>query len=200
MALVLITPPAGDVVSLASAKAACRVEHDEDDAYIAGLVAAAVGWLDRALRPQTWELRLDAFPCGWDGRASGRTDVIDLPLPPLIGVTAVQYRDPSGALQTLAPASWRASGIGALGGGALRPAPGWSWPAAEPGPEAAIVRFEAGHPDVGGSTTVPAPIQQAVRLLAAHWYERREASTAETLAEAPFAVRALLAGYRTWRP
>src|SRR5690606_35307910 len=77
---VLITAPTAAVVTMGEAKRHLRVDHDDDDALIGGMIAGVVehldpagkGWLGRALQPQTWELRLDAFPCG----------PITLPYPP----------------------------------------------------------------------------------------------------------------------
>ena len=57
----LITPPVAMPVTLAEAKAHCRVDVAEDDALISGLIAGAVGHLDgwtgvlgRCIMPQTW--------------------------------------------------------------------------------------------------------------------------------------------------
>jgi len=49
-----------------------------------------------------------------------------------------------------------------------------------------------------GWTDVPADLRQAVTLLAAHWYEHREAA-ADQLAPLPFGVTTLLAPYRPIR-
>jgi uncharacterized phiE125 gp8 family phage protein len=69
MSVVLITPPAADVLSRDEVKQHLRVDFSDDDALIDGFIAAAVnqldpaagGWLGRSLRPQTWELRLPSF-------------------------------------------------------------------------------------------------------------------------------------------
>ncbi len=47
----------------------------------------------------------------------------------------------------------------------------------------------------------PADLDQAVLMLAAHWYENREATmvgTAAAAMELPFAVSAIVANYRTY--
>mgnify|MGYP000197396570 CR=1 FL=1 len=47
--------------------------------------------------------------------------------------------------------------------------------------------------------TVPAPLKEAVRQLAAHFYENREAAlVGVTASELPFGVIDLVAPYRTW--
>lgn len=76
----LVEPYAGQVVSLEDAKDQCRVDHDDEDRRISGLIDAATvhldglnGTLGIALGPQTWRAVFDA---GDD------TDV--LPLGPII--------------------------------------------------------------------------------------------------------------------
>ena len=67
MTPVLVTPPDGDVVDLVTLKAWCRVDHDDEDAVIAGLGLAAVAYLDgwrgvlgRAILEQVWSIDYDA--------------------------------------------------------------------------------------------------------------------------------------------
>lgn len=57
----LVTPPTADLASLADMKAYLRVDHDDEDALIGDLTAAAVAYLDgwggvlgRCIMPQTW--------------------------------------------------------------------------------------------------------------------------------------------------
>lgn len=48
-----------------------------------------------------------------------------------------------------------------------------------------------------GQDGLPEPIQQAVLMLAAHWYENREA-TGEAAREPPFGVTEIITEYREW--
>lgn len=48
-----------------------------------------------------------------------------------------------------------------------------------------------------GQDPVPDELRQAVLMLAAHWYENREA-TAEVLREPPFGVTEILREFRDW--
>jgi len=45
---------------------------------------------------------------------------------------------------------------------------------------------------------VPAAVREAVRQLAAHLYENREATSYGTVSEIPFGVTSLLSPFRTW--
>lgn len=94
MALITITPPAVEPVSLAEVKDAGRIDGTEFDAQIALLIPSirlqAEHNLGRRLITQTVELVLDEFPC----------EDIDLLLPDVQSVTSVKYRDSTGTEQT----------------------------------------------------------------------------------------------------
>lgn len=196
--LVLITPPTADVVARDDVKRHLRVEHAEDDAlidlYIAAAVAmidpAAGGWLGRALRPQTWELRLDAFPaCG-----------IVLPYPPAISVTSVTYDDADGVAQTLAAGTgYRVIGSGGADAVELRPPFGGSWPSARATPESVRIRYQCGH-----AAATPDPLPAAIRawlfLVVGTLYAHRESITSAgaALADLPDHIRTMLTPYRAF--
>lgn len=63
------------------------------------------GWPGRALRPQTWELRFNGFPCGYQGsgyyRDFQRADRIVLRHPPTLTVDSVKYDEGDGVETTL---------------------------------------------------------------------------------------------------
>src|SRR3954468_22456011 len=91
MPAILLIPPAAEPWSVAEAKAFLRVEHDDDDAVIAALIAAARGHVEalsrRALLVQRWRCVLDAWP------ASGR---LDPRIGPLRAVIAARTFDAGG--------------------------------------------------------------------------------------------------------
>lgn len=183
----LVTGPAIAPVTLAEVRMHCRVDGDDEDALLSGLVLAAVshldGWsgiLGRCLISQTWRQTFDAF------------GVLSLPFPAQT-VTAVTYVDPAGAVQTLAPTDYQLREF--PGGSAVEPFPGASWPSAAARAGSVAVTFVAGYGPA--SSDVPAAIRQAILMLAAHWYENREAAVVgATATDLPFAVSALVGPYR----
>src|SRR5688572_28070271 len=86
------------VVSLADAKAHLRIDNSftAEDSLIEGIVLTAQDIVERETRTAiglaTFALTFDTWP------ASGE---VQIPLPPLVDVSAVSYRDPSGTLVTL---------------------------------------------------------------------------------------------------
>src|SRR5688572_22677014 len=90
--------PSDPVVSLADAKAHLRIDisFTAEDSLIEGIVLTAQDYVERETRTAialgSFTLTLDGWP------ASGE---VQIPLPPLVDVSAVTYRDPSGSLVTL---------------------------------------------------------------------------------------------------
>jgi uncharacterized phiE125 gp8 family phage protein len=165
--LKVISAPAELPVSMAEAKAWMRIDHDEENLVISSVLAAATSWVEaqacRALVTRTYQLILDAFPD--DGGA------ISLPMPRTIAVTNVKYRDAAGVLQSIDPATLQLDSVSEPG--ALHPAPNGVWPAVEDGRVNPIeIEYTAGY---GAAAAVDARAKQAVQLLAAHWFENREA-------------------------
>lgn len=163
---VLVTPPTDLPVSLAAAKAHLRVEHDEDDGMIEGLIAAAVshldGWtgaLGRCLMPQVWRVDLPSFPlCGR----------IVLPIVPVRSVT-ITYLDGSGALVGLLEDEFSLRGT--RGGMEVWRAPARSWPATAEAPIALSLTLACGWQ---AADDVPAAIRHAILLMVGDLYRNRE--------------------------
>lgn len=49
---------------------------------------------------------------------------------------------------------------------------------------------------MGGGEALPASLQQAVLLIAGHWYNQREAVSGVQMAEVPYTLQALVKPYR----
>lgn len=188
-ALKLIIAPVDNPLTLAAAKQHLRVDHSDEDTLISSYVDSAFklldgrdGTLGRALVPQTWELTLDRFPAS----------VIRLPLPPLVSVTSVKYKDSDGNTQTADPSLYTVDDISE---------PAWvvrnsgsAWPTTYSGINAVQVRFLCGYPLVSTLPSTPSPIVNAMKLMVANWYANREPVVVGSIVNVvPDTVEALLA-------
>lgn len=164
MAHVLTAAPATEPISLADAKAHLRVDIGDEDTLIASLITAARMLVERtlglALITQGWSHFLDAVP---------QRGCIALPLSPLQSVGAVRLHDSDGGASVVDPANYSVDALSDPGRIVLT-----SWV-----PSVSLrafngfeVSFTAGYGD--GASDVPEPIRQALLLLVAHWFERRE--------------------------
>lgn len=201
MSLTLVAAPAAEPVSLAEAKAHCRVTSPDEDGLIGGyLMAARVhaeGYTRRAFVTQSWDLALDGCWPRQVSAGSGRSCYrIELPKAPVQSVTSIKYTDMAGALQTLAADQYRVARINQERAEAyVEPAYGIAWPGVRQQSETIVVRFVCGYePELN---PFPDPLRQAILLLVGHWYENREAvNVGNIVNEMPLAVEALLFPYR----
>jgi uncharacterized phiE125 gp8 family phage protein len=183
MGLKLITAPTDTPVTLAEAKAQCRVEDDSEDTLMTGLIAAATDYVEqytgRAIMAQTWELTFDEF-----------ADSIALPKGPVTSVTSVNYYDINGDVQTLAASNYTVD---------LVSDPQWvvknsdaSWPDTVDSINTVVIRFVCGY------AVVPPSIKHAILLLISQWFDNRAAVTDKAMIAVPNAVEALLTNYRSF--
>lgn len=187
MRVVVVTPPA-EVVSLDEAKRNAYVDHNDDDALIKGLVAAATanidgpgGWLGRCLGEQELRLTLDRF-VGSDGGSC-----IRLPFGPVMSVVSVTYIDTSGVEQTIASDAYRI-----IDGCLLAPVYGGTWPPARCDRDVIEITYMAGY------ETVPEELRVAIMMHVAHLYRNREAASALNMASVPFGYDRLVDPFRVW--
>lgn len=169
--LTLTTPAAVEPVEVAELRQHVRQDLGDDDDYLFAVVTAArqlvEQYLQRQLVTASWTLVLDSFPA--DG-------ILELPRPPLQSVTSVRYYDTSRVLQTFAASNYYTHTFAGPDAppGRLELADGAAWPTVFGGGGAVQVLYSAGYGASGVS--VPGQIRQAVMLLAAELYERREQS------------------------
>jgi uncharacterized phiE125 gp8 family phage protein len=162
MALIVITPPAAEPVTVDEAKASpsLRVATATDDADIAVLITAAREIAEaitrRSLITQTLELVLDAFPSGG----------INLYCPPIQSVTSIKYIDTDGVEQTLSSALYDLDSD--TEPGMVAPAYNESWPATRDQVNAVRVRYVAGY---GAAADVPAAIKTWIKMRAGTLYD-----------------------------
>lgn len=193
--LTLVTAPDDTgPVTLAQFKTQARIDATDDDAYLTALLKTATGYLDgrdgilgRALMTQTWAWRLDQWPC--DG-------LFRVPLAPLVSVGSISYLDTAAATQTWSSANYQVDPYRVPGRIVLQPTATLPTLYGNGKINQVTVTFTAGY----GATpqSVPAPIRQAINLLASHWYEHRvpvEIASAVQAVEVPMTVGHLLAPY-----
>jgi uncharacterized phiE125 gp8 family phage protein len=196
--LSLITPPTADPVSLAEAKAQCRITSSEEDGLVAGYLLAARHYCEdytgRVFAPQTWEMKVDGgWPTVFDRATVLQRRRIVLPNPPAQSVTSIAYIDTAGNSQVLAANQYSFSKGDIFG--FIEPAYGVSWPAVRNQLETVTVRYVAGY-----TTDFPEPIRQAILFLVSHFNEHRETVVVDvrgTPMELPLTVTALLQNYMT---
>ena len=180
----VIEGPETEPVTLAQAKLHCRVEVDEDNAYIGALITTARKYIEARLQRQlvtaTWRLVLDAFP-EW---------VVELPVAPVQEIESVKYYDLDGVQRTLDEDVY----LLAIGSrpARLTPVEGEVWPDTQDRIEAVEVDFVAGY------GAVPEDIKQAILWLVAHWYRNREAVDEAALKPVPLGVESMVLTNR-WR-
>lgn len=186
MKLILSVAPAEEPVSLASARLHLRIDDTADDDLITALIVAArqrfesVTW--RSLITQTLVLRLDEWPAD---------NCIELPRPPLVSVTSVQYTDEAGDTTTFASSNYLVSTAGEPGAIVLKAAA--AWPSATlQAVDGVTVTYVAGY---GDAANVPQIIKQALLMLVAHWYENREeivVAAGFTAAKVPLGAQSII--------
>lgn len=213
MPLQRVVDPSVEPITLAEAKAQCKVETNDDDALLNAIISAARDFaenrIERSLCTQTWVLTLDSFPGpSLMGVPFGRAysipkHAIVLERPPVQSITSIQYVDMSGNMQSmtaLTPGTGLPAGNGVwyfldpTYGGTQRvddlpritPPFGAIWPINLPQIGAAQVKYVAGY---GTPDKVPAGIKAWLKLRVAALYENREevvVGTRITVAELPY--------------
>jgi len=161
------TGPVVEPVSLADAKAHCRVDASADDALMQGYITTAREWvedyIDRALVTQQLVMKLDAFP-----------PEIELPRPPMIAsgtataVTITYVTGEAGGTATLAASEYRIDRDSTPG--AIRTLYAGSWPSHLIDQNSVTVTWWAGY---GDPTTVPQRVKSAILMCVHELYEKR---------------------------
>lgn len=178
MDLALITPVVqadiDGILSLAQAKAEIRIETTDEDSVIQDAIYAAFeyfdgrnGWLRRAVLPQQWSYYRFDF-----------SEPFEIPLPPLVSVDEVAYRDDTGTWQTIDPSIYEVDTSGLFGRITL--VYQQAWPVAIRRRQCVRVNFTAGYDSPAKASTIPNPvplgITRGMKLLVGAFFNNREAS------------------------
>jgi len=188
MTPILVAGPAVEPIGLADIKGWLRLDDNGQDDLVMMLVTAARLLVEAASRrlliTQTWRLVLDRWPAD---------RIVRVPLAPLQGLSAARVRGVDGALVAVPVAAFRLDTLGEPGRVILTgvvPGPG----TATSGIELDVVAGYGPLPD-----DVPMPLRQAIRMLAARWFEHRGDGSAPADTTLPEELTALVAPYRRAR-
>src|SRR3954447_14953218 len=180
-----IEGPAVEPVSVPDMRAYLRLDDGAEDDLVAALVKAArlsvEALAGRVMLDSLWRIALDGWP---------ESRVIPLPASPLLAVERVRVLDRDGQAADVPDGLYEAGALSDPPRVIVDPL------APEPGRprKGIVIEVRAGY----GATaeTVPEPLRQAVRLLAARWFENRGDADP---GPAPADVMALVAPFRRVR-
>ncbi len=187
----LISPPGIEPVTLAAAKAHLRVEITDDDNLIGALITAARVLVEiatrRVLITQRWRLTYDRWPP--DG-------LVELRMTPIQSVDAAMIYDGNGNATSLNPTSYQVD-LASVPARLMLTVP---IETVQPGRPIAGIEIDvtAGYGLSG--LQVPQPLQLAMMMLVARWYETRDGTSVGTVpASIQQGFEALIAPYRVLR-
>ena len=179
MPMQLMTPPAGEPISLAEAKLHLRVDFDDDDSLIQVLISAArqaaETLTNRQLMAARWRMVLDSFPGpSLMGVPAGQTFTLPghavlLPKSPVASVVEIRYLDMANAWQVMPAANYTVDSV--CEPARITPVFGQIWPIALPQIGAVSVIFDAGY---GNASAVPEGIKTWIKLRVGSLYVHRE--------------------------
>lgn len=165
----ITTQPANEPVSLEEAKEYCRIDHDDEDSLIDGLIVAArtycEGIAQRSFVTKTYTAYLDCWPY---------MTRFELPYPPLLTVTSIKYYDDvDSAAATFSSSNYQVDAHSEPGRIALKSSATWPSVSLRELNGVEII-YTAGY---GDAEDVPDTYKAAIKLYVGDLYENREAMT-----------------------
>ena len=211
------TDPAAEPITAEELDAHLRgdgVLASEEGDLLNTLITAAREYVEeftrRALITQSWTLVMDAWPSvkndglgWWDGVREGSISLgtqgyVELPVGPLQSVTSVTTYDDDNSSTVFAASNYFIDTNATPGQLILNT--GTVWPVFTRTRNGIEIVYVAGYGDA--ATDVPGALRQAVKMLAAHWYENREfvkTQSDQNQAASPLHVQSILNRYRVKR-
>lgn len=183
----IVTASGLTALTIAEVRSWLRVDDTVSDSDITALLTAAAAMVERdtgqVLLSSTFKLVLDEWPAD---------QVIRLPRAPVTSIASVRYVDSTGAWQTLDSATYVLANI--RNPARLGLAANKTWPDVASQIGAIEVSFVAGY---ASAAAVPKNLTMALRLLASHWNENREAVVVGSInQQLELGYRNLIAGDR----
>jgi len=180
-------------ITLTEAKAHLKVDHSDEDAYIAALIKAVTtrveAYTGRSLINTQYQWKLDCFPGGCE---------MKLPKPPLVSIDSITYLASSDGAST----DWGSTYYSAdtvSQPGRLYPAYEETWPTNVRAIQNAVtIKFTAGYGTA--STNVPADLRHGMLMSIGHIYENRQDVVVGTgfMVEIPKASEFFIDPYRVY--
>jgi len=192
MATQIITEPADEPITTAEQKSHSRIDIATEDTLIAGFVKAARTNLEDLtgikFLTQKWLLTLPAFPS---------TNIIKLPFSPIISVDEIKTIDADGDEAVFNTDNYVTDfvSIPAI----IKLKSGYTWDEPTSGyreVNGVEIFFTTGY---ATTAKIPVNLKLAIKMLAAHFYENREATTIGNLSDLPMGVASLVMPYKTWQ-
>lgn len=195
--LIQTVAPTLEPVPLEDVLAQCRVTDHSEDSLVAAYIAAARRYVERALGRQlvtaTYTYSFDYFPAeSW----------FELPRPPLQSVTSIIYADSAGTATTLSGTTVYGVDSG-FEPGRVYLRYNQVWPVSRGGWNDVVVTYKAGYGASGCTAAasrlaVPETCKQAIRYLAANWFDRREPIVEGIVAAVPVGSMESLLSIEDW--
>ena len=189
MALFELAPPGAEPVSVAEARGWLRVGHEDEDALIASLIAAARERVEAltglALITRSWRETLDDWP---QRRLSACGQAVRTGAGPLISVEAVRIHDVYGEVSVWSPDEYR---VEPGDPGRIIAVQPFALP--RPGRRAGGIEIDFTAGFGAAWADIPPDLAQAVLLLAAEYHTARSGERPDM----PGAVAGLIAA---WQP
>jgi uncharacterized phiE125 gp8 family phage protein len=187
MPAILVTPPAGEPVTLAEAKAHLRITHNDEDALLGALVTAARRVTEARtglrLMAQAWSVFRDGWPV---------EGAIEIPLAPVLSLDELAVFGEDDQKAVIDPSHYTVDF--ASRPARLVPRGGRQWPRPGRRLNGIGIRLTAGFGT--SAQSVPQPLRQAILMLVAHYYAQRGEEAPPGL---PQSVGALLDPFREVR-
>lgn len=197
MALRVVTPPTGGLITLDEAKAQLRLDSSftDDDALVSALILAATRAIENRTQRRYLAQTLEWVREDWD-------NPMILPVAPALdsskaAITWVKYVDLDGTLQTLDPSVYYWDRPYGATRSIVRK---WYviWPWLGDGAERVVIRFGI----TSTAADVPDDVKHACKLLVSHYYQNRDAvvgvENRDSSTPLPLGVADLLLNGETW--